>query len=84
MAKLVSKIPQVVPLGTMKDGDIAEIVEWNPDCSTIGPGDLITRYKDIIIPIGKPSGLSYTSILKTERAEKNKVVILKGEVTIII
>lgn len=41
MAKLVSKIPQVVPLSTMKDGDIAEIVEWNPDCSTIGPGDLI-------------------------------------------
>lgn len=83
MAKVVSKTPQVVSLGDMKDGDIAEIVKWHSDRNK--PGDLIMRHRNMIIVIGKPSNASYASILETECAEKNKVIILKdGQITIAV
>lgn len=82
MAKVISKAPQIVPLGDMKDGDIAEVVKWHRE--DLEPGDLIARYKDMIIVLGQPSGESYISILETECTEENKVIILEGEVTIFI
>lgn len=40
--------------------DVAEILNWhNRDLS---PGDVIQRYQDAIIPIGKPSGKAYTTL----------------------
>ena len=82
MAKVISKTPQVVSLSSMKDGDIAEIVKWHSDYRK--PGDLIMRHKDMIIVLGEPCGESYISVLETECAEKDKVIILKGQITIVV
>lgn len=82
MAKVISKAPQIVSLGDMEDGDMAEVVKWHR--VDLKPGDLIMRHKDMIIVLGEPCGESYTSILETECAEENKVIILEGEVTISI
>lgn len=82
MVKVISKTPQVVSLGDMQDGDLAEIVKWHSDRRK--PGDLIMRHKNMIVVLGEPSNESYVSILETDCAEKNKVIILKGEVTISI
>ena len=41
---------QVSCLADMKDGDVAEILSWHSE--DLRPGDVVQRYKDIIIPIG--------------------------------
>lgn len=82
MVKVISKTPQVVSLGDMQDGDLAEIVKWHSDRRK--PGDLIMRHKDMIIVLGEPCGESYTSVLESECAEKDKVAILKGQITIVV
>lgn len=49
MAKVSNS--QLSCLADMRDGDVAEILNWhNRDLS---PGDVIQRYQDAIIPIGK-------------------------------
>lgn len=74
MARIFREATKVVPLTSMKDGDVAEIVEWHhPECI----GSIIQRYEDIIIFIGKPSGNSYPTLFKSgEFLKKCKVRIL--------
>lgn len=50
MAKVLDS--QVSCLADMKDGDVAEILSWHSE--DLRPGDVVQRYKDIIIPIGEP------------------------------
>lgn len=38
---------QVSCLADMKDGDVAEILSWHSE--DLRPGDVVQRYKDIII-----------------------------------
>lgn len=52
MAKVLDS--QVSCLADMKDGDVAEILSWHSE--DLRPGDVVQRYKDIIIPIGEPMG----------------------------
>lgn len=47
MAKVLDS--QVSCLADMKDGDVAEILSWHSE--DLRPGDVVQRYKDIIIPI---------------------------------
>lgn len=46
MAKVLDS--QVSCLADMKDGDVAEILSWHSE--DLRPGDVVQRYKDIIIP----------------------------------
>lgn len=82
MARIFREATKVVPLTSMKDGDVAEIVEWHqPRCI----GDVIQRYEDTIIFIGKPSGDSYTSLFESGvYLKKCKVRILPPHSSIIL
>lgn len=65
---------QVSCLADMKDGDVAEILSWHSE--DLRPGDVVQRYKDIIIPIGEPA---YTTLLAAPISAvcfSNKVKIL--------
>lgn len=59
MAKVLDS--QVSCLADMKDGDVAEILSWHSE--DLRPGDVVQRYKDIIIPIGGAygQGIYYSS-----------------------
>lgn len=76
MAKVSNS--QLSCLVDMRDGDVAEILNWhNRDLS---PGDVIQRYQDVIIPIGKPSGKAYTTLFAAPISAvcySNKVKILQ-------
>lgn len=60
MAKVLDS--QVSCLADMKDGDVAEILSWHSE--DLRPGDVVQRYKGIIIPIGEPIGRAYTTLLE--------------------
>ena len=50
-----------IPVGEMKDGQIARIVAWSS-----GPlGRLVQRYNDTLVLIGETSGKAYTAIFKS-------------------
>lgn len=74
MAKVSNS--QLSCLVDMRDGDVAEILNWhNRDLS---PGDVIQRYQDA--PIGKPSGKAYTTLFAAPISAvcySNKVKILQ-------
>lgn len=76
MAKVSNS--QLSCLADMRDGDVAEILNWhNRDLS---PGDVIQRYQDAIIPIRKPSGKAYTTLFAAPISAvcySNKVKILQ-------
>lgn len=74
MARIFREATTIVPLTSMEDGDVAEVVEWHhPEYI----GSIIQRYKDIIIFIGKPSGNSYPTLFESgEFLKKCKVRIL--------
>lgn len=68
---------QVSCLADMKDGDVAEILNWHSE--DLRPGDVVQRYKGIIIPIGEPMGRAYTTLLAAPISAvcfSNKVKIL--------
>lgn len=70
MAKVLDS--QVSCLADMKD--VAEILSWHSE--DLRPGDVVQRYKDIIIPIGEPA---YTTLLAAPISAvcfSNKVKIL--------
>jgi len=50
--KLHKKVEHTISVLDMKDGQVAEIVEW-PAKQNIGR--IIQRYKDVWITLGKPS-----------------------------
>lgn len=75
MAKVSNS--QLSCLVDMQDGDVAEILNWHD--RDLSPGDVIQRYQDAIIPIGKKSGEAYTTLLTapiSPMCYTNKVRIL--------
>lgn len=75
MAKVSNS--QLTCLANMKDGDVAEILNWHSE--DLKPGDVIQRYRDAIILIGEPMGKSYTTLLTAPISTvcfSNKVKIL--------
>jgi hypothetical protein len=79
MAKIYNVGNENVPINSMKDGDIAEIISWDTVANSLNRGDIIIRYDTVIIPLGKPSGASYPNLLSVsaEALEKVRVRILK-------
>lgn len=76
MAKVSNS--QLACLTDMQDGDVAEILSWHD--KGLKSGDVIQRYEDAIIPIGKTSGEAYTTLLTTPMSPvcySNKVRILR-------
>lgn len=57
MAKVINKTI-TTHLTNMKDGDVAEIVNWFCD-EEMEPGTIVQRYGDALIIIGGRSGLCY-------------------------
>lgn len=77
MAKVSDSQSSLCCLADMRDGDVAEILTWHHN--NLSPGDVIQRYEDIIIPIGKKSGEAYTTLLTapiSPMCYTNKVRIL--------
>lgn len=76
MAKIAKS--QFSCLLDMKDGDMAEVVNWHD--TELEPGDIIQRYGDIIIPVGQPKGKSYSNLFNppvSKVCQSNKVRILQ-------
>jgi hypothetical protein len=62
MAKVINKTI-TTHLTNMKDGDVAEIVNWFCD-EEMEPGTIVQRYGDALIIIGGRSGLCYPKLLR--------------------
>lgn len=60
MAKVINKTI-TTHLTNMKDGDVAEIVNWFCD-EEMEPGTIVQRYGDALIIIGGRSGLCYPKL----------------------
>ena len=67
--------PDAIPVQSMRDGQLAEIVESS---SPEYIGKVVMRYDNILISVGEPVGQSWTTILKSPTATM-KVRILKSE-----
>lgn len=72
MAKVVTN-SDLVLIHTMKDGDVAEIVQSNID--TLKVGTIIQRFEDRIILIGEHSGLSYPRLIKSSQASESHICV---------
>lgn len=71
-------------LTNMKDGDVAEIVNWFCDEE---PGTIVQRYGDALIIIGGRSGLCYPKLFTVEDTRRLltcKVTILPPGSTIML
>ena len=78
MARVSDSQSSLCCLADMRDGDVAEILTWHHN--DLSPGDVIQRYEDAIIPIGKTSGEAYTTLLTAPMSPvcySNKVRILR-------
>lgn len=64
MAKVINKTI-TTRLTNMKDGDVAEIVNWFRD-EEMEPGTIVQRYGDALIIIGERSGLCYPKLFTAE------------------
>jgi hypothetical protein len=62
--KLITDITTDIPVGEMKDGDIAVITQWR-DRSNY-EGQIIQRYKDYLLCVGKPSHQGWGDIFKKD------------------
>ena len=51
-----------VPVGHMKDGDIAVITKWR---QTSYEGDVVQRFEDYLISVGKPSSQGWGKLFKS-------------------
>lgn len=72
MAKVKSRTNEVY-LGSMKDGDVAEVISWFND--EIEMGTVVQRYGNALIIIGKYSGESYPTIFNGGDEELNNAEV---------
>jgi restriction endonuclease S subunit len=61
--KLITDITTDIPVSEMKDGDIAIVTKWKNDYYT---GQVVQRYKDYLIRVGKPSKQGWGGIFKKD------------------
>ena len=73
MATVVTVNDEQISVWDMKDGQVAEIIEWH---SPSAIGQVIQRYDDKIIFIGQTWGKAYDTLLQTKDQGKNIVRIL--------
>ena len=86
MAKVASSKIQVTDLKNMRDGDVAEVITWLSDGSSLDSGTVVQRYGNALIVIGKCRGESYPNIFTVEDSWlcQCKVIILPPGSTIIL
>ena len=58
----------------MKDGQVGIVTKWGSD--DMMEGEIVQRYKDGIIMIGKPSGECYDSILTVRELNGYEVTLI--------
>jgi hypothetical protein len=63
--KLITDITTDIPVGEMKDGDIAVITQWK-DENYYYTGQVVQRYMDYLIRVGKPSNQGWGGIFKKD------------------
>lgn len=82
MSKCITKIENYNKLYEMKDGDIAIIMKWHDE--HLSKGDLIQRYNNSIIVIGKPYNNSYPDMFDRKYLNAIEVLILRpgAEITV--
>lgn len=85
MLKLINNKPTDIAVTEMKDGDLAVITVWNGSTKAVYVGLIVHRYKDILIPIGKRSGASWSMLFdNVEKHEDCRVRLLeKGEILVV-
>ncbi len=82
MAK-VKSITNEVPLRLMKDGEVAEVIYWFND--EVEAGEVIQRYKNSLIVIGKHSNYCYPTLFNgCEELDLAKVRILNRGIEIVL
>lgn len=82
MAKVKSKAREVL-LGDMKDGEVAEVIYWFND--EVGTGEVIQRYKNSLIVIGKHSDECYPILFDgCKELDLAKVQVLNSGAEIIL
>lgn len=76
MAKVINSKIRVACLTDMKDGDVAEVINWLGD--GMDPGTVVQRYGDALIVIGARRGECYPTIFTAASSElcNCKVMIL--------
>jgi len=76
MAKVINEVGSDICVLDMNDGDVAVITNWSYDGHI---GEVVQRYKDVLISIGQRSGLCWPNIFEgSESTRKScKVRILK-------
>lgn len=86
MAKVTNSKIQVTDLKNMRDGDVAEVITWFSDGSSLDSGTVVQRYGNALIVIGKCRGESYPNIFTAEDSClcQCKVIILPPGSTIIL
>lgn len=76
MIKLEKNDECSVHIDSMKDGDVAVIVEWGEyDNSHVG--EVVQRYKNALVVLGKPSANCWTTMFTHGNSNKYRVRILK-------
>jgi hypothetical protein len=60
--KLITDITTDIPVGKMKDGDIAIVTQWQHGFDYAG--EIVQRYKDYLIRVGKPASEGWDDIFK--------------------
>jgi hypothetical protein len=60
--KLITDITTDIPVGKMKDGDIAIVTKWIDGFGDAG--EIVQRYKDYLIRVGKPASEGWDDIFK--------------------
>ena len=68
--------PKTIPVQSMKDGQLAEIVESS---SLEYIGKIVMRYKSILISVGEPYEQSWTAILDSLTATMKVRILESGE-----
>ena len=80
MSKIINR--SEVHISNMKDGDIAVVMRWHD--AHLKQGDLIQRFRNTIMPIGKSSDYSYSTLLEVCKDLNITVLILRPGTKVII
>lgn len=76
-AKLKTEKTTDIPVHHLKDGQLAVITSWREPSSN--KGDIVQRYEDVLITIGKDNNKSYLSVFNYDIEDCRVRVLEPGE-----
>lgn len=71
-----------IPVSEMKCGELGEVVLWYCSRAISPVGQIVQRYKDIIIVVGECGDDAYPDVLSSESPEQHRVRLLNPLETI--